>query len=90
MFSEYACEGYPVSFIVVLDRSGKDIILSFHIIRLRKKKALLLGTVFVKSDLSGSHSFQIIHNSAIKMYFFFFFFSRGFKTVTGITKWIWG
>ena len=56
VFSKYDCEGYPVSFIVVLDRSGKDIILSFHIIRLRKKKsivikkALLLGIVFVKSD----------------------------------------
>ena len=37
VFSEYACEGYPVSFIVVLDRSGKDIILPFDIIRLRKK-----------------------------------------------------
>ena len=36
VFSKYACEGYPVSFIVVLDRSGKDIILSFDIIRLRK------------------------------------------------------
>ena len=38
VYSKYACEGYPVSFIVVLDRSGKDIILSFDIIRLRKKK----------------------------------------------------
>ena len=42
VFSKYGCEGYPVSFIVVLDRSGKDIILSFHIIRLRKKKSIVI------------------------------------------------
>ena len=41
VFSKYACEGYPVSFIVVLDRSGKDIILSFDIIRLRKKSIVI-------------------------------------------------
>ena len=41
VFSKYACEGYPVSFIVVLDRSGQDIILSLDIIRLRKKSIVI-------------------------------------------------
>ena len=33
VFGKCACEGYPVYFVVVLDRSGKDLILIFDNIR---------------------------------------------------------
>ena len=68
VFGKCACEGYPVSFVVVLDRVAK--ILFCPLIILDREKSTI-GTVFVKSDLSGSPRFQIIYNSAIKSCYLF-------------------
>ena len=68
VFGKCACAGYPVSFVVVLDRVAKILFCPLIILDGEKNT---IGTVFVKSDLSGSHSFQIICKSAIKSCYFF-------------------
>ena len=82
VFSKCACDGYPASFVVVLDRSGKDIIhlfdahIALQIFYAKWGHAATLISDY-KTCYSINHGPFAWQTKVIYFLFFFFFFLYG-------------